>query len=298
MEDWNFKNIRLVVAEPVEDIRFGLRDALSKAGFEQIKDTSRVSVVRESIVNNEVDLLVCDTHMSDGDIDNLIHQIRHQEVGNNPFINIITLIPKADRPMIKKVISSGTDDILVMPISPENLIKRVVHLIHERKPFVVTTDYIGPDRREGHRPGTQKILQIEVPNPLKVMVEDEPDWNKLQTEIKATALVLNEHKIERHAYQIVYLVEKIVQIYPMNPGDETVLANLDRLSLVSNDINYRVVGSHHAHWGELCRSLVRVMNRVRDAHMTPNDTDVFELRNLAEAFKNEISQEERAARFG
>ena len=211
MEDWNFKSIRLIIGEPVEDIRFGLRSALTAAGFEQIEDTSRISTIRESIMNNGVDLLVCDMHLSDGDIDNLIHQIRHQEVGNNPFVTIITLIPTADEPMIKKVINSGTDDILVMPISPENLMKRVVHLIHKRKPFVVTTDYIGPNRRERHRPGTQKIPQIEVPNPLKVMVEDKPDWNKLQTEIEATAKLLNEQKIERHAYQIVYLLPLVLR---------------------------------------------------------------------------------------
>ena len=298
MEDWNFKNIRLVIGEPRDDVRFGLRAALSAAGFEQIEDTGKISTVRESVANNGVDLLVCDMHLSDGDMGNLIHQIRHQEVGNNPFVTIITLIPMADEQMIKKVIGSGTDDILVMPISPENLMKRVVHLIHERKPFVVTTDYIGPDRREGHRPGTQKIPLIEVPNLLKVMVEGEPDRVKFKTEIEAAALVLNEQKIERHAYQIVYLVEKIAQIYPMNPGDESVLSNLDRLALVSNDINDRVDGSHYTHWGGHCRSLVKVMNRVRDAHMTPNDTDVVELRNLAEAFKNEISREERTARFG
>lgn len=298
MENWNFKNIRLVIAEPVDDVRFGLRDALSGAGFEQIDDTSMVSVVHESIANNGVDLLICNMHLSDGGFDNLIHQIRHQEIGNNPFVTIITLIPMADEQMIKKVICSGTDDIMVMPISPENLMKRVVHLIHERKPFVVTTDYIGPDRRERDRPGTQKIPRIEVPNPLKVMVGDKPDWVKLQTEIEAAAMVLNEQKIERHAYQIVYLVEKIVQIYPMKPEDESVLSNLDRLALVSNDINHRVGGGHYAHWGERCRSLVRVMNRVRDAHMTPNDTDVFELRNLAEDFKNEISRDKPAARCG
>lgn len=298
MENWNFKNIRLVIGEPMDDVRFGLRAALSGAGFEQIEDTGEISIVRESVANNGVDLLVCDMHLLDGDMGNLIHQIRHQEIGNNPFVTIITLIPMADEQMIRKVMGSGTDDILVLPVSPENLMKRVVHLIHERKPFVVTTDYIGPDRREGHRPGTQKIPLIEVPNLLKIMVEGEPDWVKLQTEIEATALVLNEQKIERHAYQIVYLVEKIAQIYPMNPGDESVLSNLDRLARVSNDINDRVDGSHYAHWGERCRSLVNVMKRVRDAHMTPNNTDVFELRNLAEAFKNEISREERAARFG
>ena len=298
MENWNFKNIRLVIAEPVEDIRFGLRDALSVAGFEQIEDTSRVAAVRDSIVNDRADLLVCNTHLSDGNSGDLIHRIRHHQIGNNPFVAIITLIPPADEQMINKTIDSGTDDILVMPISPGILIERIVHLIHERKPFVVTTDYIGPNRRQGHRPGTQKIPLNVVPNTLKAIAEGEINVCKLQAEIDAAATVLKEQKIERHAYQIVYLVGKIVQIYTVVPGDKSVFSHLERLMLVSDDISRRVEGSVYAHWSDLCRSLADVMGRVREAHMIPNENDLFELRNLAEDFLIEISREERAVRLG
>ena len=100
-------------------------------------------------------------------------------------------------------------------------------------------------------------------------------------------------------------MEKIVQIFTEVPGNESVVshlesvvAHLERLALVSDDISRRVEGSVYAHWRGRCRSLVDVMGRLREAHMIPNENDVFELRDLAEAFKNGISREERAARFG
>ena len=201
MERQNFENIRLIIGEPSYEVRIGLKSALCAEAFkhEHIQDTDKVSAVRDAVVNNQADLIVCDARLSDGRFDNLIHQIRHNKVGNNPFINTITVIPTADKQSIMESMHSGTDDILIKPVSPGQFMERVGHMIHERKPFVVTTDYIGPSRRKGHRPGTQKIPQFEVPNPLKAKVEGEPDKDKLRAEIDAMTEVLNEQKIERHA---------------------------------------------------------------------------------------------------
>ena len=298
MERQHFENIRLIIGEPRDDVRMGLKTALSAEGFEQahIESTDKISAVRDAVVNNQADLFVCDARLSDGDFDNLIHQVRHHEVGNNPFINVITLISSADKQTIMKSMNSGTDVILVKPISPGKVVEWVENMIHERKPFVVTTDYIGPNRRTKHRQGTQKIPLIEVPNPLKAKVEGEPDEGKLRAEIDAMAEVLNEQKIERHAYQIVYLVERLVPTYAEGPVDDSAVADLDRLLAVSNDISRRVAGSCFADWNENCQALVNVVGRIQETPITPNEKDLKNLCNLAEIFKSQFCPAERAAK--
>ena len=294
----NFKNIRLIIGEPNYEVRIGLKSALSFAGFDHgnIQNTDKISAVRETVVNNQADLIVCDARLSDGNFDNLIHQIRHHEVGNNPFVNIITVLPTADRQTLKKSMNSGTDDILVKPISPGQFLERVKHMVYERKPFVVTTDYIGPNRRTGHRPGTQKISQFEVPNPLKAKIEDEPNVQKLQTEIEAMAEVFNEQKIVRHAYQIVYLVERLVPAYNEDKVNESITAEFDRLQVVSNDISRRVAGSRFTDWNENCQALVNVVGRLRETPNTSNAKDLKNLWNLAEIFSSQFCPAERAAK--
>jgi len=298
MEQWHLKNIRLLMGEPSTDVRYGLRAVLSGAGFEHIEDAGQVSVVRQAVMNNSVDLLVCDTHLPDGDFEQLIHQIRHHEIGDNPFLNIITIVPQTDEKTIKRVLGSGTDDILVMPISGGQLMDRVTHLIQERKPFVVTTDYIGPDRRKGHRPGTQKIPRVDVPNPLKTMVQERPNKENLRNEIAAMVTVMNEMKIERHAYQIVYLVERIAPTGDAAPDDGNLGQHLERLSWVARDIAHRVEGSLFADWGERCQALVALTTRIGEAGMKPAANDFDALRKLAQGFKTEISEEQRMAQFG
>ena len=291
-----FKNIKLMIGESKSEVRFGLRTALLAVGFEQIEDTDQVSAIRQTVNNEGIDLLVCDARLADGDCSALIRQIRHLEIGKNPFVNIITLVSVADEQAVKSAINSGTDDILALPVSAARLLDRIAHLTRERKPFVVTTDYIGPDRRSGHRPGTQKIPNIQVPNPLRALADPQPDREKLKSEIDAMVAVFNNQKIERYAYQIGFLVERVDRITMAVPDDQSVRSDLDRLAWVSDDINRRLTGSSFTHWADRCRSLANVIARVRAAEMKPTAADMSELRSLARVFRPNFEQPKQLAR--
>ena len=129
--------------------------------------------------------------------------------------------------------------------------------------------------------------------------EGELDEDKLQAEIDAMAEVLNEQKIERHAYQIVYLVERLIRAYAQLSIDESAIADfVDRLRSVSNDISRRVDGSRYTHWKEHCLSLVDVVGCIEETHIAPNEKDLNNLRNLAEIFKYENSPADRMVRSG
>lgn len=288
MERSYYKNIRTVLGEPMADVRYGLRTALVNAGFEQIWDTGNASLLRNSIISDGADLLVCDCNFADGDFATLIRQVRHGEIGNNPFVAIITLVPAAVEQLIRKAISSGTDDILVKPISPARLMDRIGNLMRERKPFVVTCDYIGPDRRTNHRPGTQEIPKIDVPNPLRAMATEKPDRGKFNAEVAMKIAQLNDQKVERYAFQTVYLVKKIVKVTSADPTGEGVRADLERLAWVSRDLVRRVKDSKRADWADRCGTLAAVMKRVGANSMTPSAKDLNELRGLADAFADDI----------
>ena len=63
--------------------------------------------------------------------------------------------------------NSGPDDLLLIPFAPDQIMSRLKILVERRKPFVVTHDYIGPDRRTAPRPGTTSATQFQVPNPAR-----------------------------------------------------------------------------------------------------------------------------------
>ncbi len=295
MENYSFENIRVLVGDPNREVRDAIRGGLYGQGFRYIMVTDRMSVVETAVATNKVDLMVCDTELPDGDLYDLVHKIRHHELGDNPFILVTALITAPTPKMVKKIFDAGCDDLIQKPISTGLLFERVLNLARNRKPFVVTSDYIGPDRRAKTWPGTQQIPLIEVPNPLKVKAMDDTSAEDLQADIDRVANVLNEQKMERHAYQINYLVERIVPLYEDGSADESVISHLDRLLYVSEDISRRLEGTRYDHVGELCQSMVNVVRAVRQAPLSPDAKDIALLPALAQAIECAFESKENVA---
>jgi DNA-binding response OmpR family regulator len=285
MESYSFENIRVLVGDPNREVRDGIRGGLYGQGFRYIMVTDRMSVIETAVATNSVDLMVCDTELPDGNLYDLLYKIRHHELGDNPFIVVTALITAPTPKMVKKIFDAGCDDLIPKPISTGLLFERVLKLARNRKPFVVTSDYIGPNRRAKVRPGTQQIPEIDVPNPLNAKATDDTSAADLQAEIDKVANVLNEQKMERHAHQINYLVERIVPLYEDGTADESVVSHLDRLLYVSEDISRRLEGTRYSHVGELCLSMVNVVKAVRQAPLSPDRKDIALMPALAQAVK-------------
>ena len=295
MENFSFENIRVLVGDPNREVRDAVRGGLYGHGFRYIVVTDRMSVVETAVAINSVDLMICDTELPDGDFYDLVYRIRHHKLGNNPFIVVIALITALTPNKIKKIFNAGCDDFVPKPFSTGFLFERVVNLTRNRKPFVVTSDYIGPDRRAKPRPKIQQNHEIDVPNPLKAKAADDASAGDLQAEIDRVANLLNEQKMERHAYQIAYLVERVVPLYEDGAADLSVIPHLVRLLYVSEDINRRLKGTRYHHVGELCLSMVNVVRALRRAPLSPDRKDISLMPALAQAIKCAFEPKENVA---
>ena len=289
MDDFRFENVKVLFGEIDRNARDGLKSALYHHGFRDVRITDSMSVIDETASNDAVDLLVCNTEYADGDVHDVIRKIRHHEIGSNPFVLIIMLTENLSKGTIRKAINSGPDDILAKPISAAKLYERIVNLTRDRKRFIVTSDYIGPDRRKTPRPGTEKIPEIEVPNPLKILALDDVHRNQLQEDIKRCSTLINELKIERYAVQIAYLAEQILSCYAGGMADADVTPHLNRLVSVSKDICCRLERFDHAkkdHKEALCQPMVELAGRVRADPSSRDPHDIDLLRQLAEDIRS------------
>ena len=295
MENFNFESIRVLVGDPNREVRDAVRGGLYGHGFRYIVVTDRMSVVETAVAINSVDLMICDTELPDGDFYDLVYRIRHHELGDNPFIVVTALITEPTPNMVKKIFDAGCDDLVPKPISTGLLFERVVNLARNRNSFVVTSDYIGPNRRAGPRSGIQQDHEIDVPNPLKAKAMDDANAEDLQAEIDRVANVLNEQKMKCHAYQIAYLVERIVPLCEDGAADESVISHLEYLFYVSEDISRRLEGTRYAHVGELCLSMVNVVRAVRQAPLSPDRKNIALMLALAQAIKCAFESKENVA---
>jgi len=247
----SFESVRLLICDPSQMVRSALKGALFAQSFRTINDTAGFVKLHDMLAQDAVDLVVAAQQLEHHDIGYLVQEMRHQRVGTNPFVVIIMLLSNSDPDNVRKAIDSGADDLLLLPVAPAALMTRINNILQNRKPFIVTHDYIGPDRRSKARPGQQAAPILPVPNPIKARVEDGLDGTRFERHVKDAAAALNRMKIERHAVQVDWLASHICAgIRDGTDDGPKVAAYASRLALTAEDILVRIKGTPaEAHFG-------------------------------------------------
>ncbi|MCW8862927.1 MAG: response regulator [Rhodospirillales bacterium] len=279
-----FDRVKVLIAEPDKNNRDNIDTVIRNAGFRQIDHVRSWEDARTSIRLGSPDILILATEFpGEPDPCDVVHALRHHEYGGNPFIPIIMMTSAPEERVVRRIVNSGADDLFVMPLSSGHVIDRISALIKSRKPFVVTTDYIGPDRRspEAKRGGIE-IPLINVPNTLRARIVGGSEQSMLQQEIDDTIKRINQEKLERHAVQIGLLVELIVPAYERRIIDQNIRDYVDRLVFVAEDTSRRLLGTSYNHVSELCGSLLDVATRIKSAEF-PEEKDVKLLKPLSQA---------------
>ena len=275
--------IEIYIGDPKGHLLQALRNAMLHEGFRSTADFGKVEEVLEALKHQCPDVLVLDTGLEDGDVCEVIKKIRNNEIGDNPFVPVIVTTWEPDRDLVRRVANCGTDALLVKPISPGQLFERMEALAFRRRPFVVTSDYTGPDRRNDVSRGSE-IPQIEVPNTLLAKANGTPmSPDELHNQINGTLTKINEEKLSRHAFQIGFLEQVIASSMVGGRIDEAKRDMVEHLVAVANDLAQRVVGTTFDHVGELCHALIEVVTSIQKHFPKPNPKDLQLLKQLSGA---------------
>ena len=171
----------------------------------------------------------------------------------------------ANADVIRNAAACGVDDILAAPISPADLFGRIKTFVSKRKPFVVTSDYIGPDRRRDLAlDGADGIPLIGVANTQKTKAMGERvNVAGLKAAVVEVMHEINDQRLVRHSYQINFLVGMILPAYQEGNITTEVRVHVTRLSEVSTAVEGRLAGSRFEHVGELCQTMSGVAQSIR-----------------------------------
>ncbi len=284
MDKLRLDQVDLMLVDPDLNIRHSVKNILHGCGFREIRYGKTLREIRDGIVETMPDLLICEAVYDDGDFCDMLYALRHHQIGSNPFLPVIAMTWDPTPELVKRVVEAGADDLLAKPISTGQLQDRIKSLIDTRKPFVVTSDYIGPDRRtDATRESTVPLL--DVPNTLRAKATGEDQKIDMQKAIDDAVSNVNLQKLDRHAFQINWLLDQILPKLEEGQTDEAVQGMLERLLYVAEDSSRRMVGTEYAHVSDLCRSLIKVTNAVIEAGNRPIPKDVRLLRPLAQAIQ-------------
>jgi len=200
-----YDSTETLIYDPVAANRTATRAALYTLGFRHIETVATLDAFVNSVRRRPPDLAMCEAQGADTELCKIIQELRQGAAGFNPFIVIIVTAWEKSGALVSRVVNSGADDLLLRPFSTTLLGQRIEAHVERRKSFVVTSDYVGPDRRkDGARASNVELFSP--PNSLKLKAKDRLSADevnaRLDSELKDARDKLHSEKLRRDSFQI------------------------------------------------------------------------------------------------
>ena len=256
MSKLSFDSVDVLIYDPVSANRATTRSAMYSLGFRKTETVPTLENFLEAVQKSPPDIALCEAQGQTEELCSVIQQLRQGAAGYNPFIVIIVTAWENNTNLINQVLSSGADDMLLRPFSTQLLGNRIATHVDRRKGFVITTDYVGPDRRKDNsRPANVELF--EPPNSLKMKAKDrlsaEEIARKLNSELTTAREKLTSEKLRRDSFQVCILW-RLLQDQPLLAGSPP--ADLIKLQLLAKSIVARSKDTEFAAAAEWCQSVL------------------------------------------
>ena len=288
-------DVEIYLGESHGQMRTALRSALRDIRLNVHEDYEECEPLRQALRDGNADMVIVDADLSGGDACSLIQAIRYDKLGPNPFVPVIVTSWDNDAARIRQLIDSGADGLLVKPTSVHAIQSHIDTIIHRRKPFVVTSTYIGPDRRQDPA-HTSDIRLIDVPNTLLSKVQGKRiDPVALKNEIARVLKTINGERLKRNAFELSFLIEVILGDYGAGEPVARTGHIVERLRQVVQDTADRLVGTPYEHNNGICQSLLRVAESIASDYRNPASKDIALLKPLSDAVLLSFNPDRSAA---
>jgi DNA-binding response OmpR family regulator len=291
-----YNRVDLLLASPRTQNIASLRQTLADLEFREIRTASSNAEILKALETRPPELMITEFDLTDGDIRETINDIRHHRTGTNPFISIIVTTWQPSEALVHQVMNSGADDLLIQPTSRGQLAKRIETLVFNRKPFVVTSSYIGPDRRSAARPGTLVIESIDVPNILHSKVMGEEETAASQHALDAAIAKINLDKVLRNSAHIGYLSKQILSAYEQENVDGPLVGQLHDLINTGEDSIRRIQGTKYELITKLFEVIIAVGQRLQLAFDSPEGKDLQLLPELAMSIRLALKDRDKSGK--
>lgn len=293
---------RILLISASRGSRSIIKTILLNMGFNNIYVGESFEELEQRMKAYPPDLLIFDSDFSANQVYDLVKKVRHNNYGVNPFLTVIAISNSPTQDVVSGVLKSGVDDLLIHPYSTGQFIERIHTLINARKPFVVTSDYIGPDRRNHARYGeSEDIPLLTVPNALYACYKNKMDRKRFDEGVRAVAEEVNIMRLDRNGVQFNWLVKRILAGFSWSDGhalEPDVVELLQTLYSVSSETILRLEGTPYSHVSSICEALKQLSKKMFKKRFDISAKDQELLSELSDAFRiafKEVDSDEIAS---
>lgn len=144
---YNLAQLKVLVVDDNEQMRDLLKTLLEVVGITRIRLAADARIGWEMLRNFNPDLLVTDWNMPPTNGIDFVKRVRSDKESPNPYLPVILLTAYTERYRVEEARDAGVSEFLAKPISAKSLFDRITAIVEDKRSFVVTQTYFGPDRR-------------------------------------------------------------------------------------------------------------------------------------------------------
>jgi CheY-like chemotaxis protein len=161
---YNLAQLKVLVVDDNEQMRDLLKTLLEVVGITRVRMAADARIGWEMLRNFNPDLLITDWNMPPTNGIDFVKRVRSDKESPNPYLPVILLTAYTERYRVEEARDAGVSEFLAKPISAKSLFDRINAIVDDRRSFVVTQTYFGPDRRRAADPaytGPERRTKVE-----------------------------------------------------------------------------------------------------------------------------------------
>ncbi len=235
MEDLDLGNVRVLLYDGKPNIRRVIKFGLTELGMKKILECGDIRAFSHQCETSRPDLLLIDLDDNLGEACTAMYDIRNRRLDVDPFVVAIATTWHAEPDIVRAALKCGIDDIIMKPISVQILNQRILNLIHNRREFIATRDYIGPERRDEPRvvEENHNLPHIPVPNSLRFKATGDKRALTDDAAVQRTLEALLLQKVQRISLDITILAGELEAL----SGGGNSFGMLEKIEIVTGFIN-------------------------------------------------------------
>ncbi|HZD27052.1 MAG TPA: response regulator [Alphaproteobacteria bacterium] len=257
VKDDVLRNAAVLLFDRKHHVRRQARSMLNAQQIWTVTELYEPYHLPEALKTSQVHLLIAAIEEPADEVLEMVTRLRRMEYGGDPFIPVILTSWNSSRDLVGAALNSGADDLLIWPFSIKQLGDRIWGLIRNRKRYVLTDTYLGPDRRMGQNRGTP-FKTVDVPNTLRAVIEDELEFESTEETVANAMMALRSEKIRCEARRIHALTSSVMESYHGERADD-IDSYLNTVHAVAGQFQRSIVGSSFEHLSRLAVSISMIV---------------------------------------
>ncbi|MEH6402643.1 MAG: hypothetical protein V7750_04675 [Sneathiella sp.] len=225
-----------------------VRHLFENAGFRHIQMVRQdLEKAERAMSASECDIVIVDDIFANIDIISFITKVRNSEYGENFCLPVVVLISDVKDNLARDFINAGVDDVVLKPLSVNDVNKRMKALLARELLYVVLPDYIGPNRRSAERTNPKKDNLVAVPNALKMKAEG---YLKTSEQIEELMSEANKKINSKSAVLDGEIIQQLIKDAISKPKEFE--ATVRRLRPLVRSFAKKMAQTEHEHISDLC----------------------------------------------